>query len=89
MTKISRQQWGKIREQGIGFYLFLYWILSAAFPAAIIFTVLRWLLQDRNFSFFTTGSFIEKLLMSFIFCSVAALIIGFRKWFINERLYGV
>jgi len=40
LSKYSNEEWSKIREQGKLVYIITHWILSAAFPIAIV--LIRW-----------------------------------------------
>jgi hypothetical protein len=87
MSNINKVEWEKIIKQGLLLYLVLHWILLAALPAAIILTTFRWLIQDRSMEFFSSGIFINRIIVSFVLCSVLGVILGLKKWFKSKKFY--
>jgi len=87
LVNISREEWLKIKKQGLFLYIVLHWLILAALPAALIFALLGWILAGATLSYFASGTFFTRLVGAYVLCTTLSLIIGFTRWFKYERLY--
>lgn len=85
MKSFDKAEWSKIKKQGMMTYLLLNWILAAALPAALILSILRFVLKGFDFGYFTSGNFIANIIL----CIVIAFICGLWKWRKNNKLHQI
>jgi hypothetical protein len=87
MSRISKDEWLKIKNQGLLLYIVLHWILLAALPAAILSSLFRWITYERSLEDFTSGAFFHRVLTGVVLFAAFSIIIGLRRWFKYEKLY--
>ncbi len=87
MSKYSKEEWSKIRQQGKLVYIITHWILTAAFPIAIVLPVMRGIFREKNFGFIVSLGFIGSIVLYLLLCTVISVILGVIRWGKNEKLH--
>jgi len=83
----NKDDWAKIKYQGKSVYILTHWILSAAFPLAIVLPLVKGIIREKNLYFVFPLDFLTSIFLYTFLCTIISVVLGLIRWNQNEKIF--